>query len=47
MGKLDLRDVYYLVPVERDYRKYLRFSVDGVLYEFNYKIYEASSMSFT
>ncbi|KYM85562.1 hypothetical protein ALC53_04545, partial [Atta colombica] len=34
MGKLDLRDAYYLIPVERDYRKYLRFFFSWVCPKF-------------
>jgi len=35
MGKLDLKDAYYLIPVDIHSRKYLRFSFEGVFYEFN------------
>lgn len=35
MGKLDLQDVYYMVPIHKKYRKYLKFSFDDKLFEFN------------
>lgn len=31
---IDLKHAYYLLPIHESYRKYLRFSFDGVLYEF-------------
>lgn len=34
MATLDLKDAYYLVSIEKSYRKYLRFEFDGKLYEF-------------
>ncbi|XP_045497532.1 uncharacterized protein LOC123695669 [Colias croceus] len=35
MATIDLKDAYFLVPVNKMHRKYLRFEYDGVLYEFN------------
>lgn len=35
MGKLDLKDAYYMIPIDKNYKKYLRFAFDGNLYEFN------------
>lgn len=35
MGKLDLKDAYYAVSIHPRYRKYLRFTVEGAIYEFN------------
>lgn len=35
MGKLDLKDAYYMISVNEEHRKYLRFSFDNCLYEFN------------
>lgn len=35
MGKLDFKDAYYMIPIDKNYRKYLRFAFDGKLYEFN------------
>lgn len=34
MTCLDLKDAYFLVPVDKSHRKYLRFSFNGELYEF-------------
>lgn len=31
---IDLKDAYYLIPVQEECRKYLRFSFEGKLYEF-------------
>lgn len=35
MGSLDLKDAYYHIPIHKDYRKYLRFTFEDKLYEFN------------
>ncbi|KAJ8917897.1 hypothetical protein NQ315_002589 [Exocentrus adspersus] len=35
MCTLDLKDAYYLIPIHKKYRKYLRFSFEGQLFEFN------------
>lgn len=35
MGKLNLEDAYYLVSVDKESRRFLRFSFGGTLYEFN------------
>lgn len=35
MGKLDLKDAYYMIPIDMDYKKFLRFSFKGIFYEFN------------
>ena len=34
MGSIDLRDAYYSVLIHPDYRKFLRFRWNGVLYQF-------------
>ncbi|XP_034944884.1 uncharacterized protein [Chelonus insularis] len=34
MGTIDLKDVYFLIPVWKLHRKFLRFVVQGKLYEF-------------
>lgn len=34
MATIDLKDAYYLIPVDTHYRKYLRFQFEGKLYEF-------------
>lgn len=34
MASIDLKDAYLLVPVHKNFQKYLRFSFDGKLYEF-------------
>lgn len=35
INKLDLKDAYYMIPIDKNYKKYLRFLFDGNLYEFN------------
>lgn len=35
MASIDLKDSYFLIPVEKSYRQYLRFSYKSQLYEFN------------
>ena len=35
MSHIDLKNAYFLVPVDEKYRKFLRFSFEGILYEFN------------
>lgn len=35
MGRLDLKDAYYMIPIDLNYRKYLRFTFEENLYEFN------------
>ena len=35
MATLDLKDAYYLVPIKKKDRKFLRFSYRGELFEFN------------
>lgn len=35
MGKIDMKDAYYSISVEKNSRKYLRFRFAGILYEFN------------
>lgn len=35
MCKLNLKDAYYMVPINFKYRKYLKFSFEGNIYEFN------------
>lgn len=34
MGTIDLKDAYFLIPIHKDYRKFLRFSVNSQIYEF-------------
>ena len=34
LGKIDLKDAYYVIPVWKDHRKYLRFFWKGTLLEF-------------
>ena len=34
MATLDSKDAYYLIPVVKSYRKYLRFQFKGQLFEF-------------
>ena len=36
MTRIDLLDARHLINVYKDYRKYLRFQFDGLLYEFTY-----------
>lgn len=35
MATIDLKDAYFLVPIHKNYRKFLRFNIDNQLYEFN------------
>ena len=34
MGTIDLKDAHFTIPVAPEYRKYLRFSFRGQIYEF-------------
>ena len=34
MSKIDIKDAYLHIPVQARFRKYLRFTVDGVVYQF-------------
>ena len=34
MCKIDLKDAYFSVPIDKSHRKYLRFVWEGNLYEF-------------
>ena len=34
MASVDLRDAYYLVPIDEEYRTFLRFSWRGQLFQF-------------
>lgn len=34
MASIDLRDAYYCVPIDTDYKKYLKFYWKGILYQF-------------
>ncbi|XP_066596921.1 uncharacterized protein [Prorops nasuta] len=34
MGLIDLKDAYFLIPIHKKSRRYLRFKFEGVLYEF-------------
>lgn len=31
MGKLNFKDAYYMIPIDRKYKKYLRFVFEGCL----------------
>lgn len=35
MATVDLKDAYYMVPISSKYRKYLRFTFNNFLYEYN------------
>lgn len=35
MATIDLKDAYFLIPIESSYRKFLRFRFNKILYEFN------------
>lgn len=35
MATLDLKDAYFLVPIHREYKKYLRFQWNETIFEFN------------
>nr|CAI5865149.1 unnamed protein product [Callosobruchus analis] len=35
LANIDLKDAYYLISIHKNYRKYLRFSFDDEIYEFN------------
>lgn len=35
MTSIDLKDSYFLIPISKSHRKYLRFFFQGILYEFN------------
>lgn len=35
LSKIDLKDAYYLVPIRKKDRKYLRFRFNNILYQFN------------
>lgn len=35
MATLDLKDAYYMVPIDPDHKKYIRFQFQDKLYEFN------------
>ena len=34
MGKLDLKEAYYMISIHAEHRKYFRFSFENILYEF-------------
>lgn len=34
MASIDIKDSYFLIPIAKDHRKFLRFRFEGVLYEF-------------
>ena len=33
--QIDIKDAYFHIPIQRRFRKYLRFTVEGVVYQFN------------
>ena len=33
-ASIDLKDAYLLIPISKNHRKFLRFSLDGINYEF-------------
>lgn len=35
MATIDLQDAYYLIPIKKSHRKYLRFQFNNCLYEYN------------
>lgn len=35
MAKIDLKDAYYLIPIARSHKQYLRFCYNNIYYEFN------------
>lgn len=35
MASIDLQDAYFLIPIYKSHKKYLRFSLNGNLYEFS------------
>lgn len=35
MCKIDLQDAYFLVPIAKQHKKYLRFEFNGSIYEYN------------
>ena len=35
MATMDLKDAYFLIPIARSYKKYLRFCFKGKLFQFN------------
>ncbi|CAK1601012.1 unnamed protein product [Parnassius mnemosyne] len=35
MASIDLKDAYFLIPIYNSHRKYLKFDLNGILYEFN------------
>lgn len=44
---LDLKDAYYLLPIHKDHRKYLRFLFKGFLYEFSCLPFGLASAPYT
>lgn len=47
MATVDLKDAYFHVPIHVDFRKYLKFQFDGILYEFNCLAFGISSAPLT
>ncbi|KAL7304625.1 hypothetical protein TKK_0002874 [Trichogramma kaykai] len=35
MASIDLQDAFYLIPIHKKYKKYLKFSFEGEIYEYN------------
>lgn len=46
-ASVDLKDAYYLLPVHEQYRKFLRFSFNKLLYEFNCLVFGLASAPYT
>ena len=43
MCSLDIEDAYFCIPIHKDYRKFLRFTFDRIIYQFNYLPFGISS----
>lgn len=35
MAAIDMKDAYFLILIDKDYKKFLRFKYDNIMYEFN------------
>ena len=43
MAKLDMRDAYYSIPVDKQSRRYLQFIFEGKLYQFKVLVFGLST----